>query len=61
MAGVDLLTIKKLGGWKTLSMVERYAHLSPDHTREAVERLSSSLTTSAGLAGRCEEVVGLVG
>ena len=33
MAGVDLLTIKELGGWKTLAMVERYAHLSPDHTR----------------------------
>jgi integrase len=39
MAGVDLLTIKELGGWKTLSMVTRYAHLSPDHKRAALERL----------------------
>ena len=27
--GVDLLTIKELGGWKTLSMVQRYAHIPP--------------------------------
>jgi len=40
MAGVDLLTIQQLGGWKTLQMVQRYAHLSPDHKRQAIERLS---------------------
>ena len=40
MAGVDLLSVQKLGGWRTLSMVQRYAHLAPDHLRAAVERLS---------------------
>jgi integrase len=39
MEGVDLLAIKVLGGWKTLSMVQRYAHLSPGHQRSAIERL----------------------
>jgi integrase len=39
MEGVDLLAIKALGGWKTLSMVQRYAHLSPGHQRSAIERL----------------------
>jgi integrase len=39
MEGVDLLTIKKLGGWNSLSMVQRYAHLSPSHRRTAIERL----------------------
>jgi len=39
MEGVDLLTIKDLGGWKTLSMVQRYAHLSPGHRQIAIERL----------------------
>jgi integrase len=29
----DLLTIKELGGWKSLAMVQRYAHLSPSHRR----------------------------
>ena len=46
MAGVDLLTIKELGGWKTLQMVQRYAHLSPDHKRQAIERLSVPLTNA---------------
>ena len=39
MEAVDLLAIKELGGWKTLSMVQRYAHLSPGHQRQAIERL----------------------
>jgi integrase len=39
MAGVDLLVIKELGGWKTLAMVMRYAHLSPGRLREGIERL----------------------
>ncbi len=47
MAGADLLTIKELGGWKTLIMVQRYAHLSPDHKRQALERLSTAVTNTA--------------
>ena len=39
MEGVDLLTIKELGGWKSLQMVQRYAHLSPSHRHSAIERL----------------------
>ena len=41
-AGVDLFTIQRAGGWKTAIMVQRYAHLSPDHMRAAVERLAGS-------------------
>jgi integrase len=40
MAGVDLLTVKDLGGWGDLAMVQRYAHLAPAHRREAVEALA---------------------
>jgi integrase len=40
MAGVDLRTIQELGGWRSLKMVEHYAHLSPSHKAEAVERLA---------------------
>ena len=49
MAGVDLRTIQELGGWRSLKMVERYAHLSPSHKAEAVERLANftSLFTQA--------------
>jgi site-specific recombinase XerD len=39
MAGVDLRTVQQLGGWQSLAMVQRYAHLAPDHLRAAVERL----------------------
>jgi hypothetical protein len=39
MAGVDQLTIKEVGGWKTLTMVQRDAHLAPGHLHAAVERL----------------------
>ena len=41
MENVDLLTIRDLGGWKTLSMVQRYSHLSPGHRRSAIERLAT--------------------
>ena len=39
MSGVDPRTLQTLGGWRSLSMVERYSHLSPDHLRSAVEKL----------------------
>jgi hypothetical protein len=39
MGGVDLYTVQG-GGWKSQAMVQRYAHLSPDHMRAAVERLA---------------------
>jgi len=47
MEGVDLLTIKDLGGWKTLTMVQRYAHLSRGHRQSAIERLATRSVASA--------------
>ena len=47
MEGVDLLTIKELGGWKTLSMVQCSAHLSPGHQRQAIERLVTRTVAAA--------------
>jgi integrase len=46
MAGVPPLTIKELGGWKTMVMVQRYAHLAPGHLHAAVERLVSTPDTA---------------
>ena len=40
MAGVDLRTIQELGGWKDLTMVQRYSHLSPSHKAAAVEKIA---------------------
>jgi hypothetical protein len=39
MSGVDARTLQTLGGWRSLGMVERYSHLSPDHLRAALDRL----------------------
>ncbi|HMI39438.1 MAG TPA: tyrosine-type recombinase/integrase, partial [Nitrospiraceae bacterium] len=32
-AGVDVYTVQKLGRWKTISMVLRYAHHQPESLR----------------------------
>lgn len=39
MAGVDLLTLQKIGGWKSLEMVKRYATFSAKHESEAINKL----------------------
>lgn len=51
MKGVDLRAVQELGGWKTLKMVVRYGHLSPDHLRAAVERLAEPEMVSEAAAG----------
>ena len=40
MSGIDLLTIQRMGGWKTLRMVERYAAVSTEHMDEAVLKIA---------------------
>jgi integrase len=41
MNGTPLRTVAELLGHKSLTMVHRYSHLSPDHLRDAVDRLSN--------------------
>ena len=43
MSGVDLRTVQELLGHKTFSMTLRYAHLSPDHKRKAVDGLAREM------------------
>ena len=43
-AGVDLYTVQKLGRWKSISMVERYAHHCPESLRPGVEALDRIIT-----------------
>jgi hypothetical protein len=44
MKGVDLRTVQELMGHKTLAMTLRYAHLSPGHQLDAVQRLNREPT-----------------
>ena len=39
MAGVDLITVQKIGGWKSLHMVKRYATLSQKHESDAINKI----------------------
>lgn len=39
MSGVDLITVKELGGWKSLDMVKRYASLSNKHKMDAINKI----------------------
>jgi integrase len=42
MAGVDIRTVAQLLGHSTIQMTMRYAHLAPEHSQAAVERLVGS-------------------
>jgi integrase len=52
MAGVDLLSVKELGGWRSVRMVERYAHLA-----RAVERLIVASPGAVELARNLPEAL----
>ena len=45
-AGTPTHELQRLGGWRTGAMVERYAHLAPDHLAIAASRLDSVLAAT---------------
>jgi len=47
MAGVDITTVSKLLGHKSLKMTLRYAHLSPAHKVEAVRKIGDLFTRNS--------------
>jgi integrase len=47
-AGVDLPTVKRISGHKTLAMVERYAHQSGTHIADALEKLDARYSKKKG-------------
>jgi integrase len=42
-AGTPLHVLQELGGWESVEMLRRYAHLSTDHLATYVERMSGTL------------------
>ncbi len=57
MSGADLRTIQELGGWKDLGLLMRYAHLSPNHKAQAVERIAEKNSTTLSTTPEKEERV----
>ena len=57
MEGVPLRTVAELLGHKSLSMVHRYTHLSPDHLQDAVARLSTSAKSVQSETGNPQALV----
>jgi hypothetical protein len=49
MGGVDLATVREILCHKSIAMTLRYAHLSPEHKKGAVDVLEKPLT------GSCEK------
>ena len=39
MAGIDLESLRQLGGWASLKIVQRYAAVSADHLMNAIAKL----------------------
>lgn len=50
MAGVDLTTVSRIMGHKSLTMTLRYSHLAPNHLTSAVNVLNTSMSFSTELA-----------
>lgn len=49
--GVPLRVLQEMGGWKTLAMVQRYSHLSPEHLHQHAEVLHNLVgSTDTGSA-----------
>ena len=46
-AGTPTHELQRLGGWKTMAMVERYAHVAPEGLQAAANRLDNQLQSYA--------------
>jgi hypothetical protein len=54
MTGVELGTIRDLLGHTTTRMTERYAHITPGHLHDAVQRISRT-GTRTGTGDRVDD------
>ncbi len=56
MAGVDLRTVQELLGHKSFEMTLRYAHLSPEHKKAALDTLGKMMATIWSQKGKSKKV-----
>jgi integrase len=52
LAGTPPIVLKELGGWSSLAMVERYAHLNPGHLAQWADNSSTKSRTKPGTKKR---------
>ncbi|AHM42421.1 TPA: hypothetical protein HMM47_09925 [Escherichia coli] len=45
-SSVSLLAFSEMGGWESIEMVRRYAHLAPNHLTEHARQIDSVLNPS---------------
>jgi site-specific recombinase XerD len=56
--GIDLLTVKELGRWSNIELVERYAHVSEDYRTRVVGILNERFGGDAvNKKGQCKSSV----
>jgi integrase len=51
-AGTSIRELQELGGWESVEMVRRYAHLAPEHLAKAAARIIPIGTKTATAEGR---------
>lgn len=54
--GTPLAALKEMGGWESLEMVQRYAHLAPEHLSQHARAIESSMVLEAGLLQNFDKV-----
>jgi integrase len=54
--GVDIYTVQKLGRWKTITMVMRYAHHHPESFRAGIEVLDQDRAESSTHLARSRQL-----
>lgn len=57
-AGVPLSALQEMGGWESIEMVQRYAHLSPSHLTEHARKIDDVLAGDVTNLALLESVVG---
>ena len=50
MSGLDLVTVQEILRHKSIEMTQRYAHLTPEHNKSAVDALEKAVTQTNGKA-----------
>ena len=54
--GTPLMALKEMGGWESIEMVQKYAHLAPEHLKQHANLIDSSIEPAAMLVQTLSKV-----